>query len=335
MERSRLQTLVYPALAAAAFAAPMLLGGGGVVYSAAVLIAIFAVMAYGLDIIVSDLGEVSLAHTVFFAAGSYTTALLSARAGIASGWITLAGSVAVALVFAGLIGLVTLRLREFVFSLVTYAVAVVAMTIAANWAFLGGSDGLRGIPMLDLSLPGLRLTARNDSELWPFAFGLLVLVIYLVARFRRSALGAAAIMTHLNPRLATMSGVDPARVRLQVFLLSAPISAAAGWLYAYQRAYVSADVLENYFLILMLTAVVLVGRRQLLGPVAATAFVLVQEKFFSFGGNVDKIVLGTVLVMILAFLPEGLAGLARPLARLRRERTAAPCTPITTLENLK
>jgi branched-chain amino acid transport system permease protein len=334
MQANRLQLVLLLVAAAAAYVAPMLLGGT-VVYSAAVLIAIFAVMAYGLDIIVSDLGEVSLAHTVFFAAGSYTTALLSTRGGIGSAWITLAGSVAVALLFAGLIGLVTLRLREFVFSLVTYAVAVVAMTVAANWAFLGGSDGLRGIPMLDLSLPGLKLTARNDRELWPFAFGVLVVVIYLVARFRRSALGAAALMTHLNPRLATMSGIDPARVRLQVFLFSAPLSALGGWLYAYQRAYVSADVLENYFLILMLTAVVLVGRRQLLGPLLATALVLVQEKFFSLGGNVDKIVLGAALVVILAFLPEGLAGLARPLARWRQVRTAASSTPITTLENLK
>ena len=280
MQHHRMKLLVLLLLVVAAFA-PVLLGGSAVVYSAAVLIAIFAVMSYGLDIIVSDLGEVSLAHTVFFAAGSYTTALLSTRAGVASAWITLAGSIVVSLLFAGLIGLVTLRLREFVFSLVTYAVAVVAMTIAANWAFLGGSDGLRGIPMLDLSLPGLKLTASNDRELWPFAFALLVVVIYLVARFRRCALGAAASMTHLNPRLATMSGIDPARVRLQVFLFSAPLSAAAGWLYAYQRAYVSADVLENYFLILMLTAVVLVGRRQLLGPVIATTLVLVQEKYFS------------------------------------------------------
>jgi branched-chain amino acid transport system permease protein len=334
MQRSRFDRFALPVLGVAAFAAPAVLGGSAIAYSAAVLIAIFAVMAYGLDIIVSDLGEVSLAHTVFFAAGSYTTALLATRGGVGSAWITLAGSVAVALLFAGVIGLVTLRLREFVFSLVTYAVAVVAMTVAANWAFLGGSDGLRGIPLLDLSLPGLPLRARDDRQLWPFAFALLVLAIYLVARFRRSALGAAAIMSHLNPRLATMSGIDPARVRLQVFLFSAPISAAAGWLYAYQRAYVSADVLENYFLILMLTAVVLVGRRQLLGPVAATALVLVQEKFFSFGGNVDKIVLGTVLVVILAFLPEGLAGLARPLARWRQHRAVAS-TPITTLENLK
>jgi branched-chain amino acid transport system permease protein len=334
MQRHRMKFLVLLLLVAAAFA-PVLLGGSAVVYSAAVLIAIFAVMSYGLDIIVSDLGEVSLAHTVFFAAGSYTTALLSTRAGVGSAWITLAGSVVVALVCAGLIGLVTLRLREFVFSLVTYAVAVVAMTVAGNWAVLGGSDGLRGIPMLDLSLPGLKLTANNDRELWPFAFALLVAVIYLVARFRRSALGAAASMTHLNPRLATMSGIDPARVRLQVFLFSAPLSAAAGWLYAYQRAYVSADVLENYFLILMLTAVVLVGRRQLFGPVIATTLVLVQEKYFSFGGNVDKIVLGAVLVVILAFLPDGLAGLGRPLARRRQGRAGPSSTPITTMENLK
>ena len=71
--------------AVAVYLAPQLAGGSGSAYSAAVLIAIFAVMADGLDIIVSDLGEVSLAHTVFFAAGSYTTALLATRAGV-GGW---------------------------------------------------------------------------------------------------------------------------------------------------------------------------------------------------------------------------------------------------------
>ena len=309
--------------AVAVYLAPQLAGGSGAAYSAAVLIAIFAVMAYGLDIIVSDLGEVSLAHTVFFAAGSYTTALLATRAGVGS-WATLAGSIGVALVLAGVIGLVTLRLREFVFSLVTYAVAVVAMTVAANWQFMGGSDGVRGIPLLDLSLPGIPLTAKDDRTLWPYAFGLLVAALYGVDRFRHSALGAAAVMSHLNPRLATMSGVDLARVRLQVFLVSAPISAAAGWLYAYQRAYVSADVLESYFLILMLTAVVLVGRRQLLGPLLATALVLVQEKFFSLGGYVDKIILGSVLVLVLGFFPQGLVGLVRPLVAALRRRPGSP-----------
>ncbi|MCD0504483.1 branched-chain amino acid ABC transporter permease [Bordetella petrii] len=320
-------------LAAAGFFAPALLGGGPAVYSAAVLIAILAVMSYGLDVIVSDLGEVSLGHAVFFAGGAYATALLSTQAG-AGAWATLAASIAVALLLAAAIGLVTLRLREFVFSLVTYAVSVVAMTLAANWAFLGGSDGVRGLPTLDLSFAGFTLAARNDQELWPYAYALLVAALYLVDRFRHSRLGKAAVMVHLNPRLATMAGIDPARVRLQVFLFSAPISAAAGWLYAYQRAYVSADILETYFLILMLTAVVLVGRRQLLGPLAATALILIQEKFFSLGGYVDKIVLGSVLVIILAFFPQGLMGLARPLGRLACRRPPRPSAP-TSLENPK
>lgn len=337
MKARRLQRLALPLVGLLVFVAPLVFGGSGAVYSAAVLIAIFAVMAYGLDVIVSDLGEVSLAHTVFFAVGSYTAAWLSTKADVGA-WLTLAASIGMALLFAAVIGLVTLRLREFVFSLVTYAVAVVAMSVAANWAFLGGSDGLRGVPMLDLSIAGLPLTARNDRELWPYAFGLLATTIYLVDRFRHSRLGAAAVMTHLNPRLATMSGIDPARVRLQVFLFSAPISAAAGWLYAYQRAYVSADVLENYFLILMLTAVVLVGRRQLLGPLAATALVLLQEKFFSLGGYVDKIILGSVLIVVLAFFPHGLMGLARPVRRVVRRlfKPGDSSQPaMTTMENPK
>lgn len=307
-----------PALAATAalvYAAPTLLGGSPAVWSAFVLLAIFAVMAYGLDLIVSDLGEVSLAHTVFFAVGSYATALLATRAG-AGGWTTLAASIAAALVFAVLIGLVTLRLREFVFSLVTYAIAVVAATVAQNWSFLGGSDGLRGIPPLDLSIGPLALKAGSDRELWPYAFALLVVTLYLVDRFRASRLGTAAVMSHLNPRLAIVSGIDPQQVRLRVFLFSAPITASAGWLYAHQRAYVSADILDAYFLILMLTAVILIGRRLLLGPLLATAMILGQEKFLSLGGYADKIVLGSVLIATLALFPRGLVGLLGPLRRL-------------------
>lgn len=307
-------------LALAAFFAPRLAGASNAVYSACVLIAIFAVMSYGLDLIVSDLGEVSLAHTVFFAVGCYTTALLSTRAGF-GGWATLASAIAVALLFAAVLGLITLRLREFVFSLVTYAIAVVAATVAQNWSFLGGSDGLRGIPVLDLSLPGLTIRAGNDRELWPVAFGLLVVALYLVDRFRNSRLGSAAVMTHLNTRLAIVSGIDPQQVRLRVFLFSAPITAAAGWLYAYQRAYVSADVLDSYFLILMLTAVVLVGRRLLLGPLLATVLVLGQEKFLSLGGYADKIILGGVLIATLALFPRGLVGFVEPIrTALRRAR---------------
>jgi branched-chain amino acid transport system permease protein len=66
----------------------------------------------------------------------------------------------------------------------------------------------------------------------------------------------------------------------------------------------------------------------LLGPLLATALVLIQEKFFSFGGYVDKIVLGSLLILVLAFFPQGLMGL---LATRRKQ----PRAMATTLENPK
>lgn len=322
---SGIKATLFALLAVVGFFVPMLLGGSGAVYAACVLIAIFAVMSYGLDIVVSDLGEVSLAHTVFFAVGAYTTALLSASAGLGP-VPALVGAILMALLVAAALGFVTLQLREFVFSLVTYAVAVVAATVAQNWSFLGGSDGLRGIPAFELAWLGF--AARNDQELWPVAYLLLILAIYLVSSFRRSKLGQAAMMVHLNQRLAVTSGIDPQRVRLQVFLVSAPITASAGWLYAYQRAYISADVLETYFLILMLTAVVVMGRRLLLGPLLGVALIQMQEKFLSFGGYVDKIILGSVLIVTLAFLPNGLFGIVSPLRNLFTRRHTPVGKPI-------
>jgi branched-chain amino acid transport system permease protein len=297
-------------LALAGFALPPLFGVSSFIYSTLVVIAIFSVMAYGMDLVLSDLGEMSLMHTAFFAAGAYATGLLSVKYGW-NAWGTLVASCVSALLLALLVGLITLRIREFAFSLVTYAANVVCYTIAFNWSFLGGSDGIIGVPTLDLSLPGIPLTAVTNKQLWPYAFGLLLLVIYFVNRFRRSQLGYAALMVQMNPPLAATSGIDAARTRLLVFTVSAPLTALGGWLYAYQRAYVGADLFEMYFLVLMLTAVIIIGRRLLLGPLIGTAALLVQKNLFSLGAYGDKIVLGIVLVVVLCLFPGGLATIWR------------------------
>ncbi len=299
------------------FYLPALVGGSAVAYSTCATIAIFSVMAYGTDLVLSYLGEVSLGHTIFWASGGYVTAMLATRVGW-NAWLTAAATVLLALVMAVALGLATLRTREFVFSLVTYAAAVVAMEIAFNWEFVGGSDGITGIPRLRLPFGFATYTGGTSTELWPVALGLLIVTVLFIDRFRRSRLGLAALMVHMNPGLATTLGLDTRRVRLMVFVISAPVSALAGWLYAYQRAYVGPDMFESYFLIVMLTAAVLTGRRVLLGPVAGTAVILTQQNLLSVGGDGDKIILGAVLAGILIFWPQGLIGvaeLARHLAR--------------------
>ena len=296
------------------FFLPRLLGGTSVAYSTLTTIAIFAVMCYGADIILSYLGEVSLGHTVFWAIGGYAAANLSVSYGV-NGWITAATTIALCLAAAAFLGAVTLRTREFVFSLVTYAAAVVAYEIAFNWDAVGGSDGIVGIPPLKLPLIFTNFTGAMQEDLWPIAFALLVLTLAFIARFRRSRLGTTALMVQMNPALAASLGVDPRRIRLAVFVISAPITGLAGWLYAYQRAYVGPDMFESYFLVLMLTAIVLVGRRILLGPLIGTALLIAQQNLFSLGGDWNKIVLGSVLALVLIFWPTGLVGLYRRITK--------------------
>ena len=311
------------AVAVAGYFLPPLLGGTPVVYNTLVIIAIFSVMSYSVDIILSYLGEVSLGHTIFWASGAYVAGIMSTRLAF-SGWWTLLGAMAVATALALALGLGTLRTREFVFSLVTYAAAVVAQNIAHNWEQLGGSDGIVGIPLLELPLGGGQaLVAGTNPELWPYAYGMLLLVLYFIHRFRRSRLGTAALMVHMNPDLATALGINTRTIRLLVFVISAPITAMAGWLYAYQRAYVGPDLFEPYFLLIMLTAVVLAGRRLVFGPLIGTALIISQQSFFSIGGDGDKVVLGAVLASVLTFWPSGLVGIWHTLRRRLERRQAA------------
>jgi branched-chain amino acid transport system permease protein len=303
-------------LAAIAFLLPRLLGGSSIVYSTLTTIAIFAVMCYGVDIVLSYLGEVSLGHTLFWAVGGYAAANLSVKYGL-NGWNTALATIALCIVAAAFLGAVTLRTREFVFSLVTYAAAVVAYEIAFNWDAIGGSDGIVGISALKLPLGFATYIGGTQEELWPVAFVLLLLTLVFIARFRRSRLGTTALMVQMNPALATSLGIDPRKVRLAVFVISAPITGLAGWLYAYQRAYVGPDMFETYFLVMMLTAVVLVGRRVLVGPLLGTGLLIAQQNLLSLGGDWNKIILGSVLALVLIFWPAGLVGLFRRFARSR------------------
>lgn len=304
---NRLATPAALILAALAYFVPTVAGGAPVVYAACTTIAILAVMSYGADLILSYLGEVSLGHTIFWATGGYAAAMLSVNGW--NGWQTAGASVVISMGLAAVLGLVTLRTREFVFSLVTYAAAVVAMEVAFNWPFLGGSDGIVGIPPLQLTLFGRGVEGSANEDLWPVAWALLMLTLLFVQRFRRSRLGTSALMVQMNPDLAQALGVNARSVRFLVFVASAPISALAGWLYAYQRAYVGPDMFESYFLVLMLTAIVIVGRRLLLGPLVGTALIIVQQTFFSIGGDGDKIILGAVLAGILLLWPAGMIGI--------------------------
>lgn len=305
------------------YALPTVLGGSNVVYTVLVLAAIFAVMSYGVDVILSYLGEVSLGHTLFWAVGAYAAAMITLKLE----WpplLSFVSACALATALAAIIGIATIRTREFVFSLVTYAAAIIGLTVVSSTAFFGGSDGFYGLPALEIRVVNGYYTVQKDSDVWPLAYVLLVVTILIVWRFRHSRLGVSALMAQMNPDLATSIGVSVPKTRVLVFILSAPITAAAGWLYAFQRSYVGPDLLSPFFLLFMLTAVILPGRRLLFGPIVGALILTCQQQLFSFGGDIDKLILGGGLALILIFSPGGLIGLWKAAVRRLGSRSDPP-----------
>jgi len=304
---------------------PALLGGSLRIYDTVVVIGIYALMVYGVDLLLSYLGDISLGHTAFWAAGAYATAVCATSYGWNS-WATLAISIVLCLVLATILGGAVYKSRAFIFTLSTYAAAVVLSNIAHNWELVGGSDGIVGIPFLDLSIGPINMATRSVQDMWPIVYVILVLVILAVSRFRHSKLARTSLMAYMSPDLATAMGVNVSRARFLLLVISSVPPAIAGWLYAYYRAYVGTDLFEMYFLIIMLTAAAIVGRRVLLGPVVGVALIVTQQNLFSLGGEIDKLILGTVLVVVLVVWPSGLVGVWHLVKRLvlralgRRER---------------
>jgi branched-chain amino acid transport system permease protein len=84
---------------------------------------------------------------------------------------------------------------------------------------------------------------------------------------------------------------------------------------------------ETYFLVVMLTAIIVVGRRVLLGPILGVSLILAQQNFLSIGGDGNKVALGVVLVAILVGWPKGLVGLADYLRNRISTRKGATGSP--------
>lgn len=318
-----------PVLIVAFFFLPNALGGGIRIYDTLVVIAIYALMVYGVDMLLSYLGDISLGHTAFWAAGAYITAASATKFGWNS-WMTLVASIVLCLALAAILGGAVYKSRAFIFTLSTYAAAVVLSNIAHNWEFVGGSDGVVGVPFLDLSIGPIQIATRSVQDMWPVVYVVLVLVILGISRFRHSKLARTSLMAYMNPDLATTMGVNVSRARFLLLVISSVPPALAGWLYAYYRSYVGVDLFEMYFLIIMLTAAAIVGRRVLLGPVIGVSLIITQQNLFSLGGSVDKLILGLVLVVVLVVWPSGLQGIwhlvrdtvKRLWARWRRQSSA-------------
>ncbi len=297
-------------LAAVIAALPMILANR-YFYDVAILVGLNAIVCVGLNLLIGYAGQISLGHAGFFGIGAYTSGILSTSYGWPPALALLAAAAAVAaLAFA--VGRPILRLKGHYLAMATLGLGIIiAIVITTEERFTGGPDGMS---VATLAVFGW---AIRGEQIWYWVVGALLLLSVVVAlNLIDSPMGRALRAIHGSEVAAQAMGVDIARAKLAVFVLSAIFAALAGSLTAHYAGFITPAKVGFLHSIELVTMVVLGGMASTYGAIVGAAILTALPQALTVFKEYEALVLGLVLMATMIFMPRGLVP---SLAALRKQ----------------
>jgi branched-chain amino acid transport system permease protein len=284
-------------------------------------IMVYALFAMSLDLLVGYVGLVSLGHAAFFGVAVYTVAGLVNKAGITSAFAVLPAAVAVATVAAAVIGWISIRTSGVYFIMITLALAQMLYYFFNDQKYWGGTDGMNIDRRPTLALGDLVLFDFNDRiAFYYLALACLVGAFVFLTVLLRSPFGHALVGIRANEGRMRALGYDVQRLKLIAFVIAGALAGLAGFLEAARSTFATPALLGWHESGHVLVLVILGGMGTLYGPVLGSFVVLLLEDYFATLTDRWLLIMGAFVIAVVMFLPDGLAGLFRRLASLRRAR---------------
>jgi ABC-type branched-subunit amino acid transport system ATPase component/ABC-type branched-subunit amino acid transport system permease subunit len=244
------------------------------------------------------------------ALGTYASGILAAKYSWPL-WATLPVSILLAAAAGAVLGLVALRTRTHYLAMVTLAFGYIVEIIAQRWVDLtGGSMGLIGVPQLNLGDP------INGASKFFLVIGFALLLIQMLNDYAmRSRFGRSLQAIKESESFAVTVGIDAARWRSMVFVVSAILAGLAGYFFAHQAGYVSSDAFGLDRSITLLIAVVIGGLGRAYGPILGAMILIFLQQFTADLYEYSYFIFGGILLIVMLFFPSGAVG---ALSRLLR-----------------
>jgi branched-chain amino acid transport system permease protein len=241
-------------------------------------------------------GYISLAPAAFFGIGMYASALLGKEMPFTAVIIVAA---LISFLFALLVGSVTLRLRGIYFTIFTFGLVLFIQQLLTWWEITYTHTRGRFVVVID-----------NDIIYYHMLgiFVILMLVSYLI---RRSKFGLALQSIGQDEEAASHSGVNTTVLKVITFAISALFMGAAGAAMAARLSYIDPgsafSINYSFFPVLM---AIFGGMSNLVGPVlGAAVFAYLEETLTTRFPYWYMLIFGTIMVMVITFMPNGLFGL--------------------------
>jgi branched-chain amino acid transport system permease protein len=271
---------------------------------------IFGGLALSVDLLLGYTGLLSLGQALFFGLGAYVSALVLIA--VPSFWLALAASLCAGLLFGLVGGLIAIRVRGVYFALITFGMAQVVAKVVYNTRALGASDGLLGVPIIDVNLGAASVSSASPAGFFLVVLAVIVLLYTVSAYILDTPFGRLLIALRANDARIPFLGYRTTSLRLSAFVFAAVVASVSGALYPMLRGFVAPELLGFSTSGNAVITVVLGGVGTLVGPLYGSVLLTLLRSLLGSFTEHHLIVIGLLFMGAVIFLPDGLIGLVRP-----------------------
>ncbi|MBN4666440.1 branched-chain amino acid ABC transporter ATP-binding protein/permease [Pandoraea nosoerga] len=275
-------------------------------------IMIYAILLFGLDIVVGYTGQVSLGHAGLFGIGAYVAGVFFAKLGLTL-WLALPAAILITAAFGAVLALPALRVIGPYLAMVTLAFGTIIQILINEMDFL--TAGPLGIKLTKPLIGGHPI---DEVEYYWLVAVLLLLSMLVAHRILKSHLGRAFEALRDSPVASDCMGVSVYRYKVYAFVISAGFAGLAGSLYAYSEQYISPNTYNFELTILFLLAVIMGGRKTRSGSLLGAAIIVLLPQLL------DDIGVFRIVATVIAAVTAVVAVAAIAKARTTLAKAAVP-----------
>jgi branched-chain amino acid transport system permease protein len=290
-----------------------------------ILCLLYSLLGQSWNILGGYAGQMSFGHSAFFGTGAYAMAILQLKLGV-NPWLAALVALLAGAAIGAFIGSLSFRygLKGSYFALVTLAFAEVMRVLANSFEFTGGGSGL----LVPFKPGAANLQFSGRAAYYYLLLALVALATAIVWWIERSRFGSYLVAIREDEQAAQALGINTFRTKLIAMVLSAAVASLAGVFYIQYYLFVDSGIAFGPTMsIEAFLAPLIGGAGTLVGPLLG-AFVLgglgrLTEQLSGGAAGINLIGFGVLLLLILRFLPDGLAGLPRRIGKALQSRRGA------------
>ena len=267
------------------------------------LLAIYALVSLGLNLLMGYTGQIAAGHAGFLALGAYFTAIVSESVQ----WLPCPIILFLAGIFTGIIGfflgIPILRLKGFYIAMATLAFGVVVSEVILQWSSLtGGDDGF--------SVPTARIAGfafDSDFKLFYLIIPVTIIMTILAKNLVNGYIGRAFIALRESEVAAQTIGIDLAKYKTIAFAISAFYTGVAGGLFAYLITFLSPDAFTIELSMDFIAMIVIGGMGSILGSIIGAVILTGMQQILAGLLDLQILIFGLSLIIFMIFMPGGIS----------------------------